>query len=136
MTRADRLLFVRFVINGVAATVCHYLALYFQLEVLGVQSAGLANLFAAALGIGISFIGNRLFVFRMQDKVFARQAGKFLLVYGLLAGYHALFLYVWTDLFYLDYRIGFLLCTAVQTVLSFVFNKTFVFRAALAHTSE
>lgn len=131
---STKLLFVRFVINGLTATLFHYIALYYQLEVAQVQSAGIANFFAAILGIGVSFIGNRFFVFQARDAVVTSQAGRFLLVYGLLACYHALFLYFWADVFLLDYRFGFLLCTTIQMVLSFFFNKIFVFPKSPAHS--
>jgi len=37
-------------------------------------------------------------------------------------------LWLWTDLNHLDFRIGFLLATALQVVLSFWGNKVLVFR--------
>ena len=59
----------------------------------------------------------------------ARQASRFVLLYALLALLHGLVLYLWTDRLGFDYRIGFLLATGMQLVLSYLGNKIMVFAA-------
>ena len=119
---------VRYVINGVAATGVHYAALQLNLNVLGVPSAGLANLLAALVGIAASFLGSRYFVFRSHTEGLLPQAAKFGLLYGAIALLHGLVLYFWTDLAGFDYRVGFLLGLVLQVIFSYWGNKSLVFR--------
>lgn len=118
---------IRYVINGVAATGVHYTALLINLHVLGIASAGLANLLAALVGITASFLGSRYFVFRGHTESLLRQAAKFGLLYGAIALLHGLVLYLWTDLAGFDYRIGFLFALVLQVALSYWGNKRLVF---------
>jgi putative flippase GtrA len=118
---------IRYVINGLVATAVHFSILTFNLKVLGIQSAGVANLLAAVGGISMSFLGSRYFVFRKTDGSLAHQASKFILLYALIASLHGLILYGWTDRWQLDYRLGFLIATTVQISLSYWGNKVLVF---------
>jgi len=118
----------RYVANGLVATAVHYGVLSFNLKVLGIPSAGAANFMAAWFGIAASFIGSRFFVFKKADAPWLRQAAHFLLLYALIACLHGLLLFAWTDLAGLDYSMGFILATGLQTVLSYAGNKLLVFR--------
>lgn len=118
----------RFVINGLLATAIHYGVLTFNLRVLELSSAGLANFFAAWFGIAASFIGSRFFVFRRREVPLARQALRFLALYAAIACLHGLLLYGWTDRLHLAYTSGFVLATVMQTVLSYLGNKLLVFQ--------
>ena len=118
----------RYVVNGVAATAIHYAVLRFNLGVLQIPSAGLANLIAAGFGITASFLGSRYFVFRAHAGSFLHQFAKFGLLYVCIALLHGCVLWVWTDINRLDFRVGFLLATALQVALSFWGNKVLVFR--------
>jgi putative flippase GtrA len=117
----------RFVVNGLIATLVHYSVLTFNLRVLGMSSAGMANFVAAWFGIATSFAGSRYFVFRRRDAALGPQALRFLGLYAAIACLHGLLLHVWTDQLGFDYSIGFLIGTAVQTVLSYIGNKLLVF---------
>lgn len=132
LTRAveteDRTQVVRYVVNGLVATAVHFVVLSFNLQVLGIPSAGLANLYAAVAGISTSFLGSRYFVFRSRDEAIFRQAAKFGLLYAAIAGLHGAALYLWSDVGRLDYRIGFLLATGLQVMLSYWGNKMLVFK--------
>jgi len=119
----------RFVVNGVVATAVHYGVLTFNLKVLGIPSAGLANFIAAWFGITASFIGSRFFVFRRSEAPLLRQAMRFLALYLCIACLHGLLLFVWTDVFHLNYTAGFALATVLQTMLSYLGNKLLVFSA-------
>lgn len=119
----------RFVINGVLATAVHYGVLSFNLHVLQIPSAGLANFLAAWFGIAASFVGSRFFVFRHKSSPWLPQALRFLTLYLSIACLHGLLLFVWTDTFHLNYSIGFALATVLQTVLSYTGNKLLVFSA-------
>lgn len=120
----------RFVVNGVLATAIHYGVLTFNLKVLGVPSAGVANFIAAWFGITASFIGSRFFVFRRKEAPLLQQAAKFLALYASIACLHGLLLFVWTDTFHLDYTAGFAIATVLQTALSYLGNKLLVFSAS------
>jgi putative flippase GtrA len=119
---------LRYIVNGLVATAVHYSILRYNIEVLGVPSAGLANAIAAMFGIAVSFLGSRYFVFRASSGGIARQGVMFLLSYGLIALLHGLILYLWTDRAGLNYTLGFLVATGMQVACSFVVNKFLVFR--------
>lgn len=119
---------VRYLINGVVATVVHYSVLRFNIEVLHIPLAGIANAIAAVFGITVSFLGSRYFVFRGQQGSVVKQGSLFLLVYAAIAVLHALVMYVWADRLGYDYRIGFLLATGMQMAFSFLANKFVVFK--------
>jgi len=114
--------------NGLVATAVHYGVLKFNLTVIGISSAGIANLIAACFGISTSFLGNRYFVFQSNDPNILSQALKFSGLYGAIALLHGFILFVWSDWFGLDYRIGFLIATFFQFVLSYIGNKKMVFK--------
>jgi putative flippase GtrA len=118
---------LRYFVNGVVGTVVHFTALVTCIELVGMPSAGLANLVASLFGIAASFIGNRYFVFRSHTARLKSQAARFVFLYAAIASLHAGLLFVWSDLWGLDYRIGFLLALATQVVLGFWGNKTLVF---------
>lgn len=119
---------VRYGINGVVATAVHYGVLTFNLNALNLPSAGLANLIAAVFGIGTSFLGSRYFVYPHTGESILTQAMKFSGLYGAIAVLHGLVLLIWTDWYGLDYRVGFLMATAVQVSLSYLGNKFLVFK--------
>jgi len=119
--------FARYVANGVAATLVHYGVLVLLLEVIGFRSAGGANFAAAVVGITFSFLGSRYFVFDASHGDWRRQFWRFFLVYAILALAHAGVLLVWTDWFGYDFRMGFLLATGLQVMISFIANRTLVF---------
>lgn len=119
--------FLRYLVNGVAATIVHFAVLTFLMQVVGVPSAGLANFLAAIVGITASFLGSRYFVFRRHAGGLGTQLWRFALFYALFALIHAAVLYLWTDLAGFDYRFGFVIATALQVVMSFSANKLVVF---------
>ena len=118
---------VRYVINGVVATLLHYTVLTINLRLLEIPSAGAANLIAAVFGISASYLGSRYYVFRQQHRAMFVQASRFLLLYGVIACLHGLVLLVWSDWYGFSYHSGFLLATALQVSLSYVGNKFLVF---------
>ncbi len=119
---------VRYLINGVVATAIHYAVLRFNIEVLHIPLAGVANAIAAVFGIAASFIGSRYFVFRGSEGSVTRQGALFVLLYGTIAMLHALVMYVWADRLGGNYTIGFLLATGMQMAFSFLANKFLVFK--------
>lgn len=127
---APRAELVRFIVNGLVATAVHYGVLTLNLQILGFGSAGLANLCAAVAGITASFLGNRFYVFSgSAQQPWWPQALKFSGLYGAIAVLHGAVLWLWTDRFGLDYRIGFLIATVLQVSLSYVGNKHLVFKS-------
>ena len=123
------MLILRYLINGLLATGVHFAVLSFGLNVVGIPSAGVANLIAAVFGISASFIGSRYFVFRAAHARLLPQVLSFGLLYAMLAMMHGVILYVWTDRAGLDYRFGFLIATGFQVAASYLGNKTMVFKA-------
>ncbi len=128
--RADRLgRLVRFGLNGLVATVVHFSALYLTVSIWRWPSAGLSNLAAALVGIGVSYLGNRYFVFRSGDTRVVSQVSKFVALYLALAGFHGIFLFFWSDLGRADYRVGFVIAEVIQAVGGYFGNRHVVFRA-------
>lgn len=119
---------VRFGMNGIFATVVHFAVLSFNLEVIDMNSAGLANLIAVSVGITVSFVGNCYFVFPRASKSLFIQVAQFSCLYFFIAFLHGAILYFWTDRMGHDYRIGFLLATVMQVSMSYLGNKMLVFR--------
>ena len=101
---------------------------HFDLEVLRLPSAGVANFIAACIAITFSFFSSRHFVFRAAHASMLPQAMAFGVLYAALAVAHGVILYLWTDRAGLDYRIGFLIATGVQVAGSFIGNKLLVFK--------
>lgn len=119
---------VRFLVNGLVATGVHFTVLHVCIEVMHVTLAAVANAIAAVFGIATSFLGNRYFVFAGRPGSAVRQGALFVLVYAGIALLHGLLMFAWADWLGLDYRIGFLLITAMQMVFSFIINKFVVFK--------
>jgi putative flippase GtrA len=126
--KRDGLQIVCYGINGLVATAVHYGVLTFNLRILHFPSAGLANMFAAIFGIAVSFLGSRYFVFPPTGRSLLYEAVKFSGLYGAIAVLHGLILFVWSDVYPGDFRLGFLLATAMQVALSFFGNKLLVFK--------
>ena len=117
----------RFVVNGLVATGVHFGVLTFGLEVLHIPLAALANFLAALFGITASFIGNRYFVFRGHSESLVAQATRFVGIYLLIACLHAGLLFIITDWLKIDFRIGFVVATAMQMTISYFGNRHLVF---------
>ncbi len=120
--------FIRYIANGLMATIVHYSVLTLNIEVFHFESAALANLLAACVGITASFAGNRTFVFRKTDESAIQQGSRFMGLYAVIAMLHAMILLVWADWLGLDYRLGFLIATGFQFAASYIGNKRLVFR--------
>ena len=118
----------RYVVNGIVATGVHFLVLSFCLELLHLRSAGVSNFVAAVTGIATSFLGSRYFVFAATATSIWTQLGRFWVLYAILAGAQGLILYFWSDIGGLDYRIGFIIGTAVQVIGSYLGGIHWVFR--------
>ena len=120
--------FIRFISNGLFATVVHYFVLTVGIDVIGITLASVANLIGAIFGISASFIGNRYFVFRNHTEAVLQQAVRFSMLYGAIACLHVTVLLIWSDWLSFDYRAGFLLATALQVMLSYLGNRHLVFK--------
>ncbi len=116
----------RFVANGIVATAVHYSVLAALLELAHMRSAGIANGIAAIVGICVSYVGNRIFVFRSRDSIL-RTFPNFIFVYILVALLHVAVLALWTDYAHLPYSVGFLLATGGAFSITYLGNRYFVF---------
>lgn len=119
--------FLRYVVNGLLATAVHYGIL--SLAVSRLPLAWQANLMGACFGIAASFLGSRYFVFGPGQVPVWQQLRRFVLLYGAIGALHALVMAVLTDGAGWDYRVTFVLATALQTMLSFLGNKYLVFHS-------
>lgn len=116
---------LRFAIVGVSATITHFLALTFAVEV-GRIPAAIANGIAFALAVFVTYIGQSYWVFRRPVHDVTRLK-KFLItaIGGLIANVCIMLLVV--NVLSLPYRIGFGIALLVVPALSFVISKTWVF---------
>ncbi len=130
LLKVNKVEILKFVANGIFATVVHYSVLNFDIYIFKIPSAGAANFIAAIFGITTSFLGNRYFVFKGHTEKIATQSVKFLILYAILALLHGIVLYIWTDLYHLDFRFGFVLATGLQVLFSYLGNKLLVFKNA------
>lgn len=120
--------FLRFCINGGVATIIHFSVLVIGIELLQISSAGLANALASLFGIAASFLGNRWFVFPKTRSPVLLEFTKFAGLYGLIAVLHGSILFIWSDSYGFDYRVGFVWATVLQVILSYLANKFLVFK--------
>ena len=118
----------RYIINGLVAAAAHFLVLTLNLKVLGWSSAGVANLVASLVGISVSFLGSRYFVFPESEETLGKQVSRFFLLYIVIALFHGLLMHWWVDVFALNYAIGFVVTMVVQVILSYWGNKILVFK--------
>lgn len=118
----------RYILNGLFATSIHYIALTINIEIYDMKSAGIANFIAAIFGISVSFLGNRYYVFRSRNKPLVYQSIMFFGLYILISLIHGAVLYLWSDLHGFDYRLGFIIATVIQFIMSYFGNKLLVFR--------
>lgn len=121
--------FVRYGINGLFATAVHYLVLFVGIEVIQLSFAGVANFLASLFGISVSFIGNRYFVFKSANEGIIGQAIKFAGLYAVIAFLHGFTLYVWSDVYGLDYNYGFLIAVIIQFLLGYLAGKHIIFKS-------
>jgi putative flippase GtrA len=118
---------IRYIFNGILATLVHYAVLSFNLKVVGFASVGFANFAAAIVGIAVSFLGSKYFVFIDNTGKFDCQVKKFLLLYCALIVLHGALLHVWSDILGLPYTYGFILATTLQVCFTYFGNKIYVF---------
>jgi putative flippase GtrA len=118
-----------FLLNGGVATVVHFGVLTFNMQVIEMSSAGVANLIAAIFGVSTSYLGCRYIVFYKYQAPILSQAMKFGVLYTMIACLNGAVLYGWTDVYKFDYRIGFIIATTFQVILSYFGNKLLVFKS-------
>ena len=118
---------IRYILNGLVATAAHYGAFLLNLSLLPAHSAGLANFLAAFIGISISFLGSRYFVFRNWQAPIVGQFLRFGALYAGIAILSGVTLFVWSDLLQLDKRVGFLIGVFLQVAFSYFGGKKLVF---------
>ena len=121
---------VRYLLNGILATLIHYFVLLFCLEILEIKSAGISNFFSSFFGIAFSFIGNRYYVFNNYNISALSQLKKFLPLYYILSIFQGGILYFWSDLLNYNYNIGFAICILFQVIIGYLGGKYFVFNTS------
>ena len=127
---------LRYLVNGVVATLVHYLVLRTAIDGFEIESAGLANLLGSTAGIATSYAGNRHFVYRQTQAPILAQGTRFVLLYAALALMHGGVMFLWTDWLGLNYQLGFLLTVAIQVVVGYLGNKHLVFAPERAPANQ
>jgi len=119
---------IRYLINGVFATLVNYGVLNFNMLILDMHSAGVANFIGSAFGITASFLGSRYFVYKEHTNTMSSQIVRFILLYGFIALLAGLVMYIWSDIYGLSYQLGFIVATVIQMLFSYFGNKILVFK--------
>ena len=119
---------IRYLINGVTATLVNYSVLNFNMLILDMKSAGIANFVASIFGITASFLGSRYFVYKEHSNTVSSQIVRFLLLYSFIAVIAGFVMYVWSDVYGLSYHLGFVVAAVVQMLFSYFGNKILVFK--------
>lgn len=119
---------MRYVVNGLLATAVHFAILTLNMQVFEMHSAALANGLASIVGISVSFIGSKFYVFRKYGGKIAGQALKFFILYACIACIHVGILFLWSDFLGFRYQIGFIIAIIFQVGMSFFGNKLIVFK--------
>jgi putative flippase GtrA len=117
----------RYVLNGGVATLAHYATLRVLMALYPSTDPGVCNLGASAVGISVSFLGNRLIVFAGSTKWLWGQLWQFVLLYVALSVVQGLFMHLLVANLELNVTVSFLMCTAFQFVAGFWANKAIVF---------
>lgn len=117
---------LRFVLVGGMATLVHFTVLSLAVE-RGDLDPALANGAAFLSAVGVTFLGQSLWVFRGHGRLSLPKILRFAI--SLAAGFatNVTIMAVATRILNLDYRVGFLAGLVVATGLGFVLNKFWVF---------
>lgn len=121
--------FFIFIINGLSATIVHLLLLIIFIEIFKIDSIVVSNVAAGLIAIMVSFFGNRRFVFKSKSTDVYSQIFKFLILYLSILTLHTLLMTFLTENVNLDYRISFVIVSAIMALTSFFMNKLIVFKA-------
>lgn len=119
----------RFAVVGLAATAVHFLVLVIAVEAGSVPPAP-ANGLAFLVALSVTYLGQSRWVFHDRSKHGTAQMLRFAvsLVIGLIA--NMVTMAVSVQLLGLSYQTGFVLGVLLVPALSFVINRTWVFRRA------
>ncbi len=126
---------VRFVVNGLIATAAHYLVLVLLVEGAGVTIVWVANTAATAVGVAVSYLGNRSYVFR-SNAPHGSALPRFLVTYATIFTLHGAGMAAWADWAGLNYSFGFVILTGLSAVATFLLNRSFVFHERARLDSE
>lgn len=119
---------LRFIANGLFAAGVHFFVLYLLMVNMAFASAGIAGLLAAVVGTAVSYLGCRWLVFGVTSRPILLQAARFWSLYAVMAALHGMVLWLWSDIGGLDFRLGFVLATALQSMLTFIGARQWVFQ--------
>ena len=117
-----------FLLNGGFATAVHFFILLVVVESFSGVHIALANTIAGIGGVLSSFLGNRYFVFKSDEGKIHYQALKFIVLYIFIIMSHTFLISILTVVYGVDYRVSFVIASAIMLVLSFLSNKFMVFR--------
>ena len=119
--------FLLFLINGGIAAGFHFLILVFLVELLNIKNIAVANITAGFSAIIISYFGNRYFVFKSTENKVYNQVLKFFIAYIIIILINTLFLSLLVSFTSLDYRVAFIITSAIMAIISFSVNKLIIF---------
>lgn len=121
---------LKYSVNGLFATLMHYLALIILIEFFKIKYIGIGNIFASIVGIIFSFFGNKYLVFHMNSN--RRQTIKkfveFSASYIVIAIIGAAIFFLLTDIFRFNYHYGFFLIIIIQFILGYLTSSNLIFK--------
>lgn len=116
-----------YVVNGAIATLAHYVALRSLLWTINGLDAGIANMGASLVGVTVSFLGNRIIVFRHTRQPAGLQFVQYVVLYGVLALLQGLLMHALVNGMGVSLLLGFFFCAAFQWFAGYVANKHLIF---------
>lgn len=122
---------IRYIANGIFATLFHYVILNFCLNIINIESAGVSSIYASFFGVISSFLGNKYFVFKDYSNQLLGQSLRFIFLYTVFGSLHSTTLYFWSDVLGKNYHYGFLIATFGQFSLGYFLSQKLIFDKAI-----
>lgn len=119
--------FVKFAIVGVISTLIDWGAFYLFNHFLGVFYL-IAKILSFILAVINSYLWNRSWTFRSQNKDKIEEFGKFIVVSLVGLGINTLIFYLAAGRLHLTYILSLIIATAITLVWNFLANKSWVFK--------
>lgn len=119
---------LKYIINGLSATLFHYIILRLLLINFYFEYYATADFIAAFFGICFSYLGNKFFVFKHSSSNHFVQYFIFLIFYFLMMVIHSSIIFIISDIYNVNFNIGFVIATLFQFLFTYYVNKTIIFK--------
>ena len=119
---------LKYILNGLSATLFHYIILRLLLMNFYFEYYASADFIAAFFGICFSYLGNKFFVFKHSSSNHFVQYFIFLIFYFLMMIVHSSIIFIISDIYNVNFNIGFVAATFFQFLFTYYVNKKIIFK--------